>query len=226
MVQSNEDKIKGLFSSLLLDLSKSLSSHHVDTAILRHFLVNFFKCDRCIPETQDVGKVLDAVSVNGLWSHLHYSPLDALITRFMPSDPTVKELMKTYKSQLSGFQLTAKLITYIKGKNLQDHSTDNRFTLEHYNKIKVVVRLERKVSEISLLYVEELWSSFSEEFEIPSLTAIVHDIATGSLEVTWLVPFHWSELIKPKSRFCRWHNILIIAINDSVIYDQRKMVGQ
>ena len=108
MVRSNEDKIKGLFSSLLLDLCKSLSSHHIDTGVLRHFLVNFFKCDECIPKTQDVGEILDAVSVNGLWSHMHYSPLDALITRFMPRDPTVKDLMKTYKSQLSGFQLTTR----------------------------------------------------------------------------------------------------------------------
>ena len=227
MVRSNEDKIKGFFSSLLIDLRKSLVTHCVNTDDLRQFLINFFKFDS-IPDSPQIDKIFSAVTVNGLWDHLNYSPLEALIRRFLPSDPTVKDLMKAYKSQLTGFQLTAKLITYIRVRNLESDanpSVDNSFTLDHYSKIKVVIRLDRKVSELSLMYVEELWSSFSEEFDIPSLTAIVHDIAHGSLQITWRIPPHWAELIKPKSRFCRWHNIIIIAVNDQVIYDERIMVG-
>ena len=228
MSTSNEEEIKRHFSTLLSDVRKALQSHNVDFADLLEFMNYFFEQNECFTNMTSIRETFAAVTVNRLWSYYHYSPLERLTKRFLPNDPEIKKLMTEYKSQLTGFQLTTKLIDYIKEKKLQgDDDTDQptKFTAEHYRKIKVVIQLERKVSELSLMYVQELWSSFAEEFNIPSLTAIVHHIAPGSLEITWCVPPHEAELIRPTARFCRQHKITAIAIDDHIIYDEKQMVS-
>ena len=228
MRSSNIAEIEGHFSALLADVRKALQSHNVDMADLLEYMKHFFKVDKCFANVTNISDTFTTVSVNGLWSYLHYSPLETLIKRFLRTDADTKKLMTEYKSQLTGYQLTTKLIDYIKEKNLQgDNDADQptQFTVEHYKKIKVVIQLDRKVSDVSLMYVQELWSSFAEEFNIPSLTAIIHHIAPSSLEITWCIPPHEAELIRPTARFCRQHKITVIAIDDHIIYDEKQMVS-
>jgi hypothetical protein len=197
-------------------------------ADLLEYVKHYFEIDECFAGVTNISDTFTAASVNGLWSYLHYSPLEMLTKRFLRNDAETKQLIAEYKSQLTGYQLTTKLIDYIKEKKLQgDDDTDQptQFTAEHYKKIKVVIQLDRKVSDLSLMYVQELWSSFAEEFNIPSLTAVVDHIAPGSLEITWRVPPHEAELIRPSARFSRQHKITLIAIDDHVIYDEKQMVS-
>lgn len=228
MRSSNIAEIKGHFSTLLGDVRKALQSHNVDLVDLLEYMKHFFKVDECFANATNISDTFTAISVNGLWSYLHYSPLEILIKHFLQNDPEIKKRMMKFKSQLTGYQLTTKLIDYIKEKKLEgDDDTDQptQFTIEHYKKIKVVIQLDRKVSDLSLMYVQELWSSFAEDFNIPSLTAVVHHIAPGSLEITWCVPPHEAELIRPTARFCRKHKITVIAIDDHIIYDEKQMVS-
>ena len=228
MLISNEEEITGHFSRLLADVRKALQSHNVSMAELLEYVKHFFKVEECFANITNISDTFIAVTVNGLWSYLHYSPLEKLVKQFLQNDAETKQLIAEYKSQLTGYQLTTKLIDYIKEKKLQgDDDTDQatQFTAEHYKKIKVVIQLDRKVSDLSLMYVQELWSSFAEEFNIPSLTAIVEHIAPGSLEITWCVPPHEAELIRPSARFTRQHKITLIAIDDHIIYDEQQMVS-
>ena len=231
MTRFNKNKINGAFSSLLISLRKSLVLHEIDAEDVRQFLVTFFKSDDCIPESNDIVKIFNAVSTNGLWSPQHYDPVETLIENLVPSDVKVKQLLRDYKSKLNGFHLTCKLVTYIRDNTLptNDSGDDSNppadFTLTHYKKLMVNKEPDRNVSELSLSYVQELWESIAEEFKIPSLTAILLQISAGSLEITWLIPPHWAELIKPTSRFCRQHHIIIIAIDDHVVYCERQMVS-
>ena len=228
MRSSNEEEIKGHFSTLLADVRKALQSHNVSMADLLEYMKHFFKVDECFANVTNISDTFTAVTINGLWSYLHFSPLEKLTKHFLQSDTKTKQLIVEYKSRLSGYQLTTKLIDYIKEKKLQGDDDTNQatqFTVEHYKKIKVVIQLDRKVSDLSLMYVQELWSSFAEEFNIPSLTAIVEHIAPGSLEITWRVPPHEAELIRPSARFSRQHKITLINIDDHIIYDEKQMVS-
>ena len=205
MVRSNEEKIKALFSSLVLKVQSALQSQS-DTSTLRDFLITFFKCN--FPETSDVKKLFAAVTLNDLWNYHHYSPLEQLIDQFLPSDKEVGSLMKEYKARLSGFYLTTKLIDYIEYQNLLADDSDEecdepspKLTTKQYKKVKVVLQLERKISQVSLDYIVKLWQSFAEEYEIPSLTAVIDRIVAGSLEVTWRVPQHIADAILPRSKF-------------------------
>ena len=42
------------------------------------------------------------------------------------------------------------------------------------------IKIKRKISQVSLDYVVKLWQPFAEEYEIPSLTAVIDRIVAGS----------------------------------------------
>ena len=229
MIRFNEEKIRALFSSLVLKVQLALQSQS-DISNVRDFLITFFKCD--FPETSNVKNLFATITLNDLWDYHHYSPLEQLIGQFLPSDEEVGSLMKVYKGGLSGFYLTTKLIDYIEYQNFSaDDSNEEcdqpspKLTTEQYKRIKVVLQLKRKISEVSLDYVVNLWQSFAEEYEIPSLTAVIDRIVTGSLEVTWTVPQHIADAILPKSKFFRSHGIVLVSIDDVIIYDEKQMVS-
>ena len=228
MIRSNVDEIKALFSTLVVEVQSALQSQS-DIRRVRHFLITFFKCN--FPETFNLEKLFTTITLNDLWDYHHFSPLEQLINKFLSSDQEVGNLMKAYKACLSGFYLTTKLIDYIEYQNLSADDSDGecdqpsaKLTPKHFKKIKVVLQLERKISQVSLDYVVKLWQSFAEEYEIPSLTAVIDRIVVGSLEVTWRVPQHIADTILPRSKFFRSHGIVLVSIDDVIIYDEKQMV--
>ena len=229
MIRSNEARIKALLSSLVLKVQSALQSQS-DISNVRDFLITFLECD--FPETTNVKKLFAAITLKHLWNYHHYSPLEQLIDQFLPSDQEVGSLMKEYKARLSGFYLTTKLIDYIEYQKLSADDSDMecdqlspKLTTEQHKKIKVVLQFKRKISQVSLDYVVKLWQSFAEEYEIPSLTAVIDRIVTGSLEVTWIVPQYIAGAIFPRSKFFRSHGIVLVSIDDVIIYDEKQMVS-
>ena len=229
MIRSNEARIKAHFSSLVLKVQSALQSQS-DVSNVRDFLITFFKHD--FPETSNLKKLFATISLSDLWDFHNYSPLEQLIDQFLPGDQEVGSRMKQYKAHLSGFYLTTKLIDYIEYKNLSANDSDEehdqsylKLTRNQYKKIKVVLQLERKISQVSLDYVVKLWQSFAEEYEIPSLTAVIDRIVEGSLEITWTVPQHIADAILPRSKFFRSHGIVLVSIDDVIIYDEKQMVS-
>ena len=235
MIQVNEDKIKRSFSSLLINVGKVLKSKSSDVTELRQFLVTFFKNDECIPKSPDIDEILSGVTISGLWSHHNYSPLERLTEHFLLDDTNVEKLFSDYKACLSGFYFATKIIHYIKYSQMEDDDVESDaeprkvplmdYVQQNYKKIKVVLKLSRKISDLSLSYVENLWRSFASEFDLPSLTAVLKKIVSGSLEITWYIPPHEAELIRPTSRFCRQHDIILISIDDHIIYGEKQMVS-
>ena len=88
-----------------------------------------------------------------------------------------------------------------------------------------------KISDISLSYVNDLWTELAEEFDLPSLTAIIDKIVAGSIEITWLVLPHLAATIILKSKllravkFFRQHHIINLMVDEDVIYDENQMVS-
>ena len=229
MIRSNEEEIKAIFSSLLLSVQFTLEAESsVDS--VRQFLISFFKCD--FPKTMDIQELFAAVTLNDLWNYQHCSPLERLARHLLPSDQGLQDLIKAYKASLSGFYLATKLIDYIKYRELSADDSDEecdqpfpKLDTKQYKKIKVVLQLDRKISNLSLDYVQNLWLSFAEEYEIPSLTAVIDRIVAGSLEVTWRVPQHIADAILPRSKFFRSHGIVLVFIDDVILYDEKQMVS-
>ena len=80
-------------------------------------------------------------------------------------------------------------------------------------------------------YVQDLWSSFAEEFDLPSLTVVLDKILEGSLEIVWLILPHVAEKIasaassKGAISFFRKLHMVYVAIDDHPIYDEKLMVN-
>ena len=78
-------------------------------------------------------------------------------------------------------------------------------------------------------YVDELWRSLAEEFDLPSLTAVIHSIVDGSLKITWLILSHIAQKIRATYskalRFYQLHSIVELYIDDDCLYDEQWTVS-
>ena len=230
MVRSNEEKIKALFTALVLSVQAAVAARS-DVKDVRHYLITFFEHD--FPETTEVRKLFAAVSLEKLWDYQHHSPLESVATHFLPGDQEIEKSIKEYKARLSGFYVMTKLVDFMECKNLSVDDFDDELddqpppvlTSKQRRRLTVVLKLDRKISELSLEYVHKLWCSFAEEYNIPSLTAVLERVASGSLEITWIIPLHLSDKIVPRSKFFRRHGIVQVFLDDVIIYDEEKMVS-
>ena len=157
--------------------------------------------------------------------------------KFLHDNSHIQDQIKQYKGDLSGFFIATKLIDYIKMKglsseNMEEEDEDLQFTAKQYKTLKAVLNLgRRKISKLSLDYVHNLWRILAEEFDLPSLTAVIKTIVDGSLVITWFVLPHLVEMIvsrskSPKSvKFFRAHQIVLLQVDDLTVYDERKMVS-
>ena len=164
----------------------------------------------------------------------------AIITkRLLPEDANVKKLMFEYKGQLTGFYTATKIADFIKLSDFEDSEQDPQqplpvetYTVKDYRKLKLKLELDRKVSAVTLSYIDELWRSLAEEFDLPCLTAVIHSIIEGSLVVTWLVLPHVADKIIDSGstakaiKFFRCHGIVSVEIDNDTIFDDQQMVRE
>ena len=94
------------------------------------------------------------------------------------------------------------------------------------------LNLKRKVSALTLSHVDKLWRSLAKEFDLPCLTAVIHSIITGSLEVTWLILPHIAEQVITKAKaiesnkIFEFHEhdeleIVELKIDEVILYDKK-----
>ena len=236
MVQLNLEEIKAEFSSMLLDVQTALEAKPVKVSHIRQFLNGVFQGEDCIPSASELSDVFDALTKNKLWTYQHYSPLEKVVLKFLPSDGTITELIKIYKGHLCGYFVTTKLIDFIKEVELPLAEFHDTFPLHkyctpiHYRRLKAVLRINgRRISELSLDYVRKLWEKFAEEFDLPLLTAVIDKIVEGSLAITWLVLPYLIDKIILRSRvrsvkFFRKHQIQLLTSEGIKIYDEQQIV--
>ena len=231
------NKIKGQFSSLLVEVQSTLKLHQVSVEKVRSFLVHYSSRDDWIQNPSNLDELFTSLSVAKLWSYDHYDLLEELIKRLLPDDANVKKLMLEYKGQLSGFYTATKIADFIKLSDFEDSEQDpqqplavSTYTFKDYRKLKLKLKIDRKVSAMTLSYVDELWRSLAEEFDLPCLTAVIHSIIEGSLVVTWLVLPHIVDKINATSRkavkFFRRHGIVLMMVDNDTVYDEEQMVNK
>ena len=74
-------------------------------------------------------------------------------------------------------------------------------------------------------HVDMLWRSLAKEFDLPCLTAVIHSIVMGSLEVTWLILPHVAEHMISKSesldsKVYKQSEIIELKIDDIILYNK------
>ena len=239
LTERNLMMIKRQFVALSQKVQSALEFRQVNVDDVCSFLVRYFSRDDWIQNQHPSSftQLFDTLSVFKLWNYDHCGPLELVSSQFLSGDADMKALFSEYKGQLTGFYTATKLADYIKLSEFDDSEQDPHETLPvdtykmaDYRKLKLTLNLgNRKLSAIALSYVDDLWRSLAEEFDLPSLTAVIHSIIKGSLEVTWLILPHIAERIVARSskavKFFRDHGIIQVTIDDSIIYNEEQMVS-
>ena len=241
LTENNLQKIKAKFSSLAHEVQSALQSCQVGVNEVYNFLVRCFSQDDWIQNPSSFDQLFNALSVTKLWNYDHYSPLEEIMKKFLPNDAAMKKLVSEYKSHLTGFYTTTKIADFMKvhsskfedTEQLQDPQESLRvktYTLKDYRRLKLTLNLgQRKVSALTLSYVDELWRSLAEEFDLPSFTAVIDTIMKGSLQISWLVLPHIAEKIMSAStkatKFFHHHGIIRVEVNNFTVFEEEEMVS-
>ena len=244
MTQTVFQKIKSQFASLQVEVRSAMETRQVKLKDVHQFLVSFFQGECCIPEAPDLTKLFNIVTNSGLWRYDHYGPLEELAEKFLPENNLARKLVSEYKDQLSGFYTVMKIIDFIDLSDLDDseddsdsdseddtqHSLSPKESKKLYRKLKVTLKLDRKtkLSDMTMSYVDTLWKSLIEKFNLPPLTAIIKKIVGGSLIITWLVPPQVSTVIAASYskalEFYQQHNIVQVQLDGHTLYDEEWIV--
>ena len=217
LTQENLLKIKLKFSSLVSKTSHQLQEKKADISILQHFIISSFSIthEGTIAEFKtagDVASLFDLLTRHGLLSYKNYHFLTAIINEFIPD---LKADMACYKNDYVGYQVTTKLELHLAADtNLVNPNT------ELFSSLKITVPF--KLSERALKYIEELWESLLEIFNLAPYQLIQKIISGGSITIIWCFPqcetARIIKVVKSSSQFFSEHSIEEVSVNNEVFH--------
>ena len=226
--------IKSQFASLQLKVRLAMEARNVKVSDAHQYLVASFQ-GYGIPEAPDLTKLFNIVTEAKLWRYDHYVPLQQLAQQFFHDDEQVRKDTSDYRDQFLGFLTTTRIIDFIKPSELDESEdgTEKPFLPEkykkYYRKLKVKLKLDKKITELTLSHVNTLWQSIAEEFDIPSLTAVIDKIIDGSLVISWLILPHIADKIRASFskalKFYQQHGIVEVCIDNNLLYDEEWIVS-
>ena len=228
MFKSNLIEIKGRFANLLSHILSVLVDSHVTVEDVHRVLIDISECRSELPRTS-LDNLFRTASDKKLWHYDHYYPLETIVRRFIRDHLS---FVSEYKQELSGFLTTARLIDFIGRTNLNDSQRgESKLPLEsyesEYDTLATKLNTGRNIYMLSLMYVQEMWNSFAEEFRIPSLTAVVEKVLEGCLEITWRITPSAAKLITDGANiatpFFRKHNVIYVSVSGRIVYDVRQV---
>ena len=207
IAQKNIRMIKERFSTLVTVSCERLQSRKIKIQTVKMFLVLMYGNDitRKIESANSLDEIFHELSKHGLWNYLNYYLLESIINKFAQKDNELKRMMEEYKHYLTGHILTQKIETYLNATHYEHTMTDSDksadeiiSTLPPEQKSKLFKELTTKcdsmvVTDHTLSYVNTLWQSLAQQFELPQLTLILHDIAEG--RITWLIPAELTQRV-------------------------------
>ncbi len=232
IVRQNLAKIKGSFAKLILRLAENLEGRDINVKKFHLYVVNLFPPGDIFSNTLSLSDIFETVSCHQLWNYSHYTPIEHILNEFGENDPEMKKKMKDYKSELAGFNATTKIVHYIdscdyRDEDIADPDDSLRQNMARYDKRyyrKLTVKLDIRVTDKSLDYTDQIWSSIAEHFVLPSLSVILDSIHRGCVEVTWYVPSLYAlqilANISDSTDFFQANKVIQLVIDDQVLYDE------
>ena len=238
MTKSALGEIKSSFASLLIEVRSALEKKRVKVKDVRLFFVGYFEGDCNIPKRASLSEIFESITSAKLWRYDHYDPLQKVAEKFLLTHPAVCHVTE-YISKLAGFNITTRIIDFINLSELEDSKEDknNPFSPkkydQSYHELTVGLKLDRsvKLSELTLVKVDEIWKALQKKFNLPSLTAVVDKIVEGSLKITWLILPHVEKRLRALAAksvdFFRHHNIISVDLYGGLLplYDEEWMVS-
>ena len=227
--------IKGKFESLRQivceKLKKKLTAAEVKDNLRPYLLsVLTFKAEDCIPKSSDVKEIFEAMRRNEVCDYWTYFPLESLIEHFGGDDAELMTEMKQYKRDRMSFLLATKIKDYIPAAmanlDISDEPVDP-FSIKRDRKYfkRLSIKLEQRVGEHSLLYLERLWKSLADTLLLPELHCLLDAILENSILVIWFIPTdvvpRAIEIARKSAAFFRIHPIESVTIGEECVYEEK-----
>ena len=175
------DITKSHFSSLVVKVQSAMEENKVDVSNIRQFLQDFFQ--QHIPEVDDLCKVFDYVTRSKLWGYDNYHPLKELTEMFLPIDNQARVLMTECPCRLAAYDCTIKILdqySQYDHEHTDSEEDDQLFSPKKYNRqyrqLTVKLKQKRKISELTLVFLDVIWKRLQREYDLPSLTTVLDQI--------------------------------------------------
>ena len=228
MNENNLDEIKHHFALLKGNLRNALKLVGVEAADVSRYLkdlsIDFHS------QVSDLEAIFDHLQSAQHWSYMNYGLVERLNKRFLEgNNRSIKQHILEYKGKFNGYLAMEKIISseyFVEADDLGDDSATvvAKYGTKERHRLKVKLELGgRKLSDVSLMYIAELWESLQEEYELPSLTAQIDYIMEKCLEIVWLITAMEADKIRASMKshipFFQKHRITLVAIDDHAIYE-------
>ena len=238
VTSQNKRNITAKYATLLTNvynrLHNKLQEKTLDIQEFRLFVIARFPPGDCIPQSENLGNVFEAITRNGLWDFWNYQLLEDIVHQFGGDDKQMEDWMNKYKADLVGFKICTKIIHYLRvvesdssfDESDQDQPTQQKlakYDRKYFRKLSL--RLKVKVTDQSLSYIDDIWRSVSEYLLLPPLAAILDCICKGSITVVWLIPIglvpQLLKQIRQAGDFFQQQNIESVTVDDQCVYDKQ-----
>ena len=147
-----------------------------------------------IPELMKASNLQEIfMHLNLYWNCFNYKLLEVIVNKY--GSENLKMHMMYYDSDMQDFfqkTTVADFIPYCKGLQRFEKVP------EGFEEVKTVIN--KQMTEITLLELEELRRRFTLSCQLPNFVLILYDLQEGSLEVTWLVATELKEQLKEALR--------------------------
>ena len=243
----NEDQIRGEYSSLTIKIIQKLKE--VDIKELKYDIKNLFAPEDVsdiISSSDNVYEIFRQLQKHHFWSFSEINKLTELASLYI-KDSEIKEAIEKYKSDLIAYKTCTLIGEMINFDSMQQENDEelghekDEATEEndpsYYNitaREKLTVKFFKgaggrhvKVSDLSLLYLEEIFEKMKQMFNL-TLDAVLQKVATGSIEITWYIPSisAWKILDKlPENlHLLQEEGISTMFLEDVLIYSDTRGV--
>ena len=176
--------------------------------------------NRVLGSVSSLDEIFLKLTEYGLWNYHNYYLLQNIIYKFAHDDIELKGMMQQYQSDLTGHILALKIPTYLDAINIEENIIP---TISHklFKKLQVKVN-GVNITDHSVNYVIDLWQSLTHQFVLPKPALILHSIAEGCINITWLVPAnlvkHITKMVQDNSSMFAKLQILKVMLEEQCIY--------
>ena len=234
--------IKEDYITLKEKIVKNLMKVNPNMSDFRQHVIELFDAGNSIPSDGKIKDIFKALTEKKFWNFYDVSYLESIIKKFSQElEVENMALVSEYKKQLAGFRTATKIADYIKSNpeaqklseeyvsiKEEEGKYDERYRMKLSAKLKGKDKFGIKISLKSLEYVEKLWNSLCEEFDMPSLPKLLDSIVDGSIIIHWLILHTQARSILERIReavgFFERNFIANIYLEKICIYDEESGV--
>lgn len=223
--------IRASFAALVTRIVGKLKKKDIDESAFRLYIINLFSPGDIVSHTTSIAEICECLSRHRLWDYNTYHPVEKIATMFANGDDELKGWISDYKSELAAFKATTKIATFIKECDEDDDIADPDQTIQEnlarYDKRycrKLTIKLKARVTEQTLVYIDEFWRSIADHFILQPLSVLLETIREGCMEITWYIPtpsaFQILTCIKTSKEFFQEQGISRLAVDNEILYDE------